>query len=75
MQKSFQSISLISYDSRVAQLEERHGIMKLRDMFMKYDLRSVCLGDTDSMKVSSYFITSLPLWLNYIGYPASTGLN
>eukprot|EP00057_Strongylocentrotus_purpuratus_P014057 XP_011668531.1 PREDICTED: kinetochore-associated protein 1 [Strongylocentrotus purpuratus] len=35
----------------VAQLEERHGIMKLRDMFMKYDLRSVCLGDTDSMKL------------------------
>eukprot|EP00057_Strongylocentrotus_purpuratus_P017477 XP_011671951.1 PREDICTED: kinetochore-associated protein 1 [Strongylocentrotus purpuratus] len=36
---------------QVAQLEERHGIMKLRDMFMKYDLTSVCLGDTDSMKV------------------------
>ncbi|XP_041477806.1 kinetochore-associated protein 1-like isoform X2 [Lytechinus variegatus] len=36
----------------VAKLEEHHGFMKLRDMFMKYDLRSVSLGDADSMKLA-----------------------
>lgn len=36
----------------VAQLEERYKVTELRDMFIKYDLRSVTIGVTDSMKIA-----------------------